>query len=312
MSEGVGLQPIARWRIVASLALIAQVVILLAFKSALEEESWFVGSVSATVDEGPLQLEGVSVNLSIDMQEEQDDVSIEYFGFARLSFWQNERDDRATLSEQQIEEYDENIDEAFSSPSPSYVKSLTFTLIHISIGLAFLLIALICIDLTKQASETKRTVFRRFVSLGSFTSVLTVLVLILLVLPASWFATVADNPRDFTDSEQNDAFLAHADFSASSKIGLDGFTLEFEASGYDIGMVRPANRSAVEAEPPQPSTPDAESFISVNGEMRTETPSYVSEMVYFWFALWFLLPIALFIQQRVAIDPRLASMKLHV
>ena len=311
MSEGVGLQPIARWRIVASLVLIAQVVILLAFKSALEEESWFVGSVSATVDEGPLQLEGVSVNLSIDMQEEQDDVSIEYFGFARLSFWQNERDDRATLSEQQVEEYDENIDEAFSSPSPSYVKSLTFTLIHISIGLAFLLIALICIDLTKQASETKRTVFRRFVSLGSFTSVLTVLVLILLVLPASWFATVADNPRDFTDSEQNDAFLAHADFSASSKIGLDGFTLEFEASGYDIGMVRPANRSAVEAEPPQPSTPDAESFISVNGEMRTETPSYVSEMVYFWFALWFFLPIALFIQQRVAIDPRLASMKLQ-
>ena len=312
MSEGVGLQPIARWRIVASLALIAQVVILLAFKSALEEESWFVGSVSATVDEGPLQLEGVTVNLSIDMQEEQDDVSIEYFGFARLSFWQNERDDRATLSEQQVEEYDENIDEAFSSPSPSYVKSLTFTLIHISIGLAFLLIALICIDLTKQASETKRTVFRRFVSLGSFTSVLTVLVLILLVLPASWFATVADNPRNFTDSEQNDAFLAHADFSASSKIGLDGFTLEFEASGYDIGMVRPANRSAVEAEPPQPSTPDAESFISINGEMRTETPSYVSEMVYFWFALWFFLPIALFIQQRVAIDPRLASMKMHV
>ena len=312
MSEGVGLQPIARWRIIASLALIAQVVILLAFKSALEEESWFVGSVSATVDEGPLQLEGVSVNLSIDMQEEQDDVSIEYFGFARLSFWQNERDDRATLSEQQVEEYDENIDEAFSSPSPSYVKSLTFTLIHISIGLAFLLIALICIDLTKQASETKRTVFRRFVSLGSFTSVLTVLVLILLVLPASWFATVADNPRNFTDSEQNDAFLAHADFSASSKIGLDGFTLEFEASGYDIGMVRPANRSAVEAEPPQPSTPDAESFISINGEMRTETPSYVSEMVYFWFALWFFLPIALFIQQRVAIDPRLASMKMHV
>ena len=76
MSEGAGLQPIARWRIVASLALIAQVMILLAFKSALEEESWFVGSVSATVDEGPLQLEGVSVNLSIDMQEEQDDVSI--------------------------------------------------------------------------------------------------------------------------------------------------------------------------------------------------------------------------------------------
>ena len=311
MSEGTGHEPIAQWRIIASLTLVLQIVILFSLKAALEEDSWFVGTLSATVEEGPLSLEGVSANITIDMQNDKDDLSIELFGPLRLSHWQDERDDRASLSEQQVEEYDENIDEAFSSPSPSYVKSLTFTMIHISIGLAFLLIALICIDLTKQASETKRTVFRRFVSFGSFTSVLTVLVLILLVLPASWFATVADNPRDFTDSEQNDAFLAHADFSTSSKIGLDGFTLEFEASGYDIGMVRPANRSAVEAEPPQPSTPDAESFISINGEMRTETPSYVSEMVYFWFVLWFFLPIALFIQQRVAIDPRLASMKLQ-
>ena len=80
MSEGAGPHPIAWWRVIASLTLIAQVVILLALKSALEEGSWFVGSVSATVEEGPLQLEGVSVNLSIDMQNEQDDISIEFFG----------------------------------------------------------------------------------------------------------------------------------------------------------------------------------------------------------------------------------------
>ena len=312
MSEGTGHEPIAHWRIIASLTLVLQIVILFSLKAALEEDSWFVGTLSATVEEGPLSLEGVSANITIDMQKDNDDLSIELFGPLRLSHWQDERDDRATLSGQQVEEYDENMDEAFSAPSPDTIKSLTFTLIHISISLAFLLIALICLDLRQQSSETKRTVFRRFLSLGSFTSVLTVLVLILLVLPASWFATVADNPQKFTDSEQNDAFLAHADFSASSEFGLDGFTLEFEASGYDIGMVRPANRSAVEAEPPQPSTPDADSFISINGEMRTETPPYVVEMVYFWFALWFLLPLALLIQQRVAIDSRLASMKLQV
>jgi len=311
MSEGEGLQPIARWRIIASLVLIAQVVILLALKSALEEESWFVGSVSATVDEGPLQLEGVSVNLSIDMQEEQDDLSVEYFGFARLSFWQNERDDRAALSEQKVEEYDENLDDTFDSPSPDSVKSTTFLLINVSIGLSLLLLVLICIDLRKQSSEIKRTIFRRFLSVGSFTSLLTVLILVLIVLPASWFATLADNPQDFTDGNQNEAFLAHADFSTTSSISLDGFSLEFEASGYDIGMIRPANRSAVEAEPPAPSTPDAESFISINGEMKTDTPPYVSEMVYFWLALWVFMPIALMIQQRVAIDPRLSSMKLH-
>ena len=311
MSEGTGHEPIARWRIFACLTLVLQIVILLSLKSALEQESWFVGTLSATVEEGPLSLEGVSANVTIDMQNNQDDISIELFGPLRLNHWQDERDDRAALSEQQSEEYDENLDEAFSSPSPDSVKSTTFLLINVSIGLSLLLLVLICIDLRKQSSEIKRTIFRRFVSVGSFTSVLTVLILILILLPASWFATLADNPQDFTDANQNEAFLAHADFSTTSSIGLDGFSLEFEANGYDIGMVRPANRSAVEAEPPQPSTPDAESFISINGEMRTETPSYVSEMVYFWIALWVLIPIALLIQQRVAIDSRLSSMKLH-
>ena len=310
MSDRAGKEPIARWRVIASLLLILQIMILMSLKSALEEDSWFVGTLSATVEEGPLSLEGVSANVTIDMQNDQDDLSIELFGPLRLSHWQDERDDRAALSEQEIEEYDENRDEAFSSPSPDSVKSTTFTMIHISIGLAVLLMVLICIDLTKQVSEIKRTVVRRFVSFASFSSVLSVLVLILFILPASWFATVADNPQNFSGSRDDVAFLAHAEFSTRSSLGLDGFTLEFEVSGYDIGMIRPANRSAVEAEPPQPTSPDAESFIAISGDLRTETPPYISEMVYFWLALWVFVPLAFLIQQRVAIDPRLGSLKL--
>ena len=309
MSEATGHKPIARWRVIASLTLILQIVILLSLKSALEEESWFVGTLSTTVEDGPLSLEGVSANVTIDMQNDQDDLSIELFGPLRLSHWQDERDDRAALTEQEIEEYDENLDDAFSSPSPNTVKSTTFTMIHISIGLTAFLLMLICMDLTKHASGIKRTVVRRFVSFASFTSVLSILVLVLFILPASWFASVADNPQDFSDSRDNVAFLAHAEFSSTSDLGLDGFTLEFEVSGYDIGMVRPANRSAVEAVPPQPMSPDAESFIAISGDMRTETPSYISEMVYFWLVLWVLVPLALLIQQRVAIDSRLGSLK---
>ncbi|CAI8412783.1 MAG: Uncharacterised protein [Candidatus Poseidoniaceae archaeon] len=309
MSEATGHEPIARWRVIASLTLILQIVILLSLKSALEEDSWFIGTLSTTVEEGPLSLEGVSANITIDMQNDQDDISIELFGPLRLSHWQDERDDRAALSEQEIEEYDDNLDEAFSSPSPDTVKSMTFTVIHVSIGLAAILFVLICIDLTKQVSGIKRTIVRRFVSFASLTSVLSVLVLILFILPASWFATVADNPQDFTDSRDNVAFLAHAEFSSTSNLGLDGFTLDFEVTGYDIGMVRPANRSAVEATIPEPTSPDAGSYIVITGDMRTETPSYISEMVYFWLALWVLVPLALLIQQRVAIDSRLGSLK---
>ena len=311
MSEGIGSQPIARWRIIACVALIAQIVILLAIKSALEEESWFVGSLSATVDDGPLMLEGVAANATIDMQNEQDDVSIEFFGLLRLSHWQDERDDRAILSEQGVEEYEENMNETFAAPSPSSVKSTTFTLIHVGIGLSTLLIVLIGVDLKKQWSKPLLTTARRFVSVASIMNALTVIILILLVLPTSWFGTIADNPQDYSKSDENIAFLAHAHFSAESSIGLDGFTLEFEVSGYDIGMVRPANRSAVEAEPPLPGSPDAESFISISGEMGTETPKYVSEFVYYWIVLWIIVPFALLIQQRVAIDPRLTSMKVY-
>lgn len=309
MSKATGHKPIVRWRVVASLTLIVQIAILLSLKSALEEDSWFIGTLSATVEEGPLSIAGVSANVTIDMQNDKDDLSIELFGPLRLSHWQDERDDRAALSEQEIEEYDENLDDAFSSPSPNSVKSTTFMMIHLSIGLSAFLLVLICMDLTKHASGIKRTVVRRFISFVSFTSVLTVLVLVLFILPASWFATVADDPQNFSNSRDDVAFLAHAEFSSTSNLGLDGFTLDFEVSGYDIGMVRPANRSAVEATPPEPTSPDAESYIAISGDMRTKTPSYVSEMVYFWLVLWVLVPLALLLQQRVAIDPLLGSLK---
>ena len=311
MSEGEGFQPVAGWRIVASLLLIAQLVVLLAFKSALEEESWFVGSVQATVEEGPLQLEGVSVNLSIDMKNEQDDLNIEFFGPLRLSHWQNERDDRAVLSEQEAEAYDENLNETFDAPSPDSIKSTTFTLIHVGIGISVFLIMVLCFDLRKQASQSWITYSRRFVSLVSFGNTLAILLLILLVLPGAWLASVAGNPQQFSNSDENVAFLAHADFSQESSIGLDGFSLDFEVSGYDIGMVRPANRSALEAQPPLPDTPDAESLILISGEMRADTPSYVTEMMYYWFILWVVLPFALLIQQRTAIDARLAPISLN-
>ena len=311
MSEGEGSEPIARWRVIACFVLVAQVVLLLALKSALEEESWFVGTLSATVEEGPLMLEGVAANITIDMQNDQDDVSIEFFGPLRLTHWQDERDSKAELSQQEVQEYDENLNETFPGPSPSTVKSTTFTLIHLGIGFSIVLFFFVGLDLKKQSSKRLLTVLRRFTSFASILNTLLIVLLVLLILPVSWFGTVAGNPQDFSNSDENVAFLAHADFSGETSIGLDGFELQFEASGYDIGMVRPANRSAVEAQPPLPGSTDASSFILISGEMRTETPAFLSEFVYFWIVVWVLIPFALLIQQRVAIDSRLASMKLY-
>jgi len=311
MSEGEGPEPVARWRVIACFVLVAQVVLLLALKSALEKESWFVGTLSATVEEGPLMLEGVAANITIDMQNDQDDVSIEFFGPLRLTHWQDERDSKAELSQQEVQEYDENLNETFPGPSPSTVKSTTFTLIHLGIGFSIVLFFFVGLDLKKQSSKRLLTVLRRFTSFASILNTLLIVLLVLLILPVSWFGTVAGNPQDFSNSDENVAFLAHADFSGETSIGLDGFELQFEASGYDIGMVRPANRSAVETQPPLPGSTDAASFILISGEMRTETPAFLSEFVYFWIVVWVLIPFALLMQQRVAIDSRLASMKLY-
>jgi hypothetical protein len=228
-----------------------------------------------------------------------------------LNHWQDERDSRAVLSEQEVKEYDENLNETFDSPSPDDVKSTTFTLIHLGIGLSVILLAMVCIDIKKQVSSTWLTRTRRFVSLSSMINILAVLILVILVLPASWFGTIAENPQEYSQADNNEAFLAHATFSSESGIGMDGFVLDFEVSGYDIGMVRPANRTAVEASPPLPDSPDAESYIYLAGELRADIQPYISEMMYFWMFLWVLVPFALLIQQRVAIDSRLAPLKVY-
>jgi len=298
---------IVRWRIVACIVLVAQLGVLQGLNTSLEDESWFTGRLSATVEEGPLSLEGVAVNITIDMKENQDDLSIELFGPIRLSHWQSERDGRASLESQ--ETFEEGWNETFSSPTPDEIKSNTHQLIYGSMLVSAVLLVLLLVDFWKQHSGFWLTLGRRLLSFTSMTMVLTIFVMILVLLPISWFSTAAGDPELYSENDNSEAFLAHSIFQAETSLGLDGFVLEFEGGGYDIGMVRPANRSAVEAEPPLPGTVDAESYIGVKGEVSTTTPEFLETTMYVWMALWVMIPFLLMIQQRVAIDSNLAPLK---
>jgi len=298
---------IFRWRIGACIVLVGQLVVLQGLNTSLEDESWFTGRLSATVEEGPLSLEGVAVNITIDMKENQDDLSIELFGPIRLSHWQSERDSRAALENQ--ETYEEDWNETFSSPTPDEIKSNTHQLIYGSMLVSGVLLILILVDFWKQHSGFWLTLSRRLLSFTSMTMVLTIFVMILVLLPISWFSTAAGDPEIYSENDNSEAFLAHSEFQAETSLGLDGFVLEFEGGGYDIGMVRPANRSLVEAEIPIPGTVDAESYIGVKGEVTTTTPEFLEEMMYMWIGLWVFVPFMLMIQQRVAIDSKLAPLK---
>lgn len=298
---------IVRWRIVACVVLVAQLGVLQSLNTSLEDESWFVGRLSATVEEGPLSLEGVAINVTIDMKEDQDDLSIELFGPLRVNHWQSERDSRATLENQ--ESYEEDWNETFSSPTPTEIKSNTHGLIYGSMFVSFVLLVLLLVDFWKQHSGFWLTIGRRLLSFTSMTMVLTVFVMILILLPISWFSTSAGDPELYADNDNSEPFLAHSDFRAETSFGLDGFVLEFEGGGYDIGMVRPANRTAVEAEPPVSGTVDAESYIGVKGEISTSTPEFLESTIYFWMALWVFIPFLLMLHQRIAIDDTLAPLK---
>ena len=298
---------IFRWRVGACIVLVGQLVVLQGLNTSLEDESWFTGRLSATVEEGPLSLEGVAVNITIDMKENQDDLSIELFGPIRLSHWQSERDSRAALENQ--ETYEEDWNETFSSPTPDEIKSNTHQLIYGSMLVSGVLLILILVDFWKQHSGFWLTLSRRLLSFTSMTMVLTIFVMILVLLPISWFSTAAGDPEIYSENDNSEAFLAHSEFQAETSLGLDGFVLEFEGGGYDIGMVRPANRSLVEAEIPIPGTVDAESYIGVKGEVTTTTPEFLEEMMYMWVGLWVFVPFMLMIQQRVAIDSKLAPLK---
>lgn len=298
---------IVRWRIVACIVLVGQLVVLQGLNTSLEDQSWFTGRLSATVEEGPLSLEGVAVNITIDMKEEQDDLSIELFGPIRLSHWQSERDSRAALENQ--ETYEDDWNETFSSPTPDEIKSNTHHLIYGSMLVSGVLLVLLLVDFWKQHSGFWLTIGRRLLSLTSMTMVVTIFVMILVLLPISWFSTAAGDPELYSENDNSEAFLAHSEFQAETSLGLDGFVLEFEGGGYDIGMVRPANRSIVEAEIPVPGTVDAESYIGVKGEVSTTTPEFLETTMYLWMALWVLIPFLLMISQRIAIDTNLAPLK---
>lgn len=298
---------IVRWRIVACIVLVGQLVVLQGLNTSLEDQSWFTGRLSATVEEGPLSLEGVAVNITIDMKEEQDDLSIELFGPIRLSHWQSERDSRAALENQ--ETYEDDWNETFSSPTPDEIKSNTHHLIYGSMLVSGVLLVLLLVDFWKQHSGFWLTIGRRLLSLTSMTMVVTIFVMILVLLPISWFSTAAGDPELYSENDNSEAFLAHSEFRAETSLGLDGFVLEFEGGGYDIGMVRPANRSIVEAEIPVPGTVDAESYIGVKGEVSTTTPEFLETTMYLWMALWVLVPFLLMISQRIAIDTNLAPLK---
>ena len=110
----------------------------------------------------------------------------------------------------------------------------------------------------------------------------------IIAIPLSFVADLGDGSNDQFQDDDGESFVHRKSTSELSMIAI-GFESEFVFSGYDLGLVSPANRSAVLEEPPAPGTEDAESWIKLESNFSVELGKNLQFLFLIPF-LWFVLP----------------------
>ena len=109
-----------------------------------------------------------------------------------------------------------------------------------------------------------------------------------IAIPLSFVADMGDGSDDQFQDDDGESFVHRTSSSELSMIAI-GFESEIIFSGYDLGLVSPANRSAVLEEPPEPGTEDAESWIKLESNFSVELGKNLQFLFLIPF-LWFVLP----------------------
>tara|TARA_B110000263_G_C14913032_1_gene331289 strand:- start:25 stop:426 length:402 start_codon:yes stop_codon:yes gene_type:complete len=93
---------------------------------------------------------------------------------------------------------------------------------------------------------------------------------------------------DFGGDRNYDA-MAHMDDSFGFHVVPLGLVMDYDFSGYDLGLVDPENRSAVIDSPPVAGTEDAKSLISFESTFSIATGKNVLSLLFLPF-VWFFIP----------------------
>ena len=109
-----------------------------------------------------------------------------------------------------------------------------------------------------------------------------------IAIPLSFVADLGDGSDDQFQNDDGESFVHRTSSSELSLIAI-GFESEFVFSGYDLGLVAPANRSAVLEQPPEPGTEDAGSWIELESKFSVELGKNLQFLLLIPF-LWFVLP----------------------
>ena len=117
----------------------------------------------------------------------------------------------------------------------------------------------------------------------------TVMLCFVLVLPMAYFSSLGGIEGAEFGGDRNYDAMVHMDDSFGFNIVPLGLVMDYDFSGYDLGLVDPENRSAVIDSPPVAGSEEAKSWIAFESTFSIATGKNVLSLLFLPF-VWFFIP----------------------
>jgi hypothetical protein len=236
--------------------------------------AWLVATVDAAYTEGPPSPTEIHSLVAIDKDQTAVDVNIERA--TSLVLYTLARDKGVTAPSDNASQDDDSGAERASTVDWLFLGRggvmVTLTLMVVAEGLVIAGV--------------------RYAGRLRFGAYMLLLLSVFILFPMSYVLDVQANTSAAQNSpgfDLEDTSFVHTETTSSTSLIWLGFQVEGGFSGYDLGMVEPANRTNVSQTPPREGTPDANSWVVFES---TFTIAYGKNLDALFFVplLWLLLP----------------------
>ena len=237
--------------------------------------AWMVIQFEGVYTEGRPAPSEIHALIAVDKDHTLVDVKIEKA--TALILYSMSRDENASAPKSTDDSDTTDDDKDELSPEEK-IDYLNFTRISTLVLLAFLVICEVLM------------MFRiRHVSWLRVFTWTTVMLCFVLVLPMAYFSSLGGiEGADFGGDRNYDA-MVHMEDSFGFHIVPLGLVMNYDFSGYDLGLVDPENRSAVIDSPPAAGSDEAKSWIAFESTFSIASGKNVLSLLFLPF-VWFFIP----------------------
>lgn len=277
-----------RHELARALVAVLQLLLLFSAAEAMRSQTWFEADFSLKFTDGVP--DGTTLNITASVDEDGSHQKVDLFGVLRLLRWQEERDPSAVVPGT---ENDTDGTFGMALPGPKDLdthRTTSWRMLWLCMA-SSLLLGLITL-------RPERRAWQRWLGaahVGLFSSFV---VLLVLGTPLAWVSTLDVDARLEDPDSEGDWFI-HAEQESEVDVGLSGVSVDFRASGFDLGLIAAENRSTALRESPTQNDP---SYISWEGQAGWRVPIWQQDLIVLGTLVWFALPMLLGVFSRSAID----------